>query len=180
MIREAVIEDVDAIAAVHVAAWRETYPGIMPREILDGLGVGQRAAQWRRWFDPASEQPDRRVLTVCVHDGKVVGFASGAVPDEDDQAELQTLYLLKRAQGQGYGRHLIEDLAGRLATLGATSLMLWMADGNPTGGFYKHLGAVPTEIMAKPFGPYTVTERCYRRPDIGALTAPRDSRGGTH
>ena len=33
MIRAATEADVDAIAHVHVAAWRETYPGIMPQEI---------------------------------------------------------------------------------------------------------------------------------------------------
>ena len=47
MIRTAVESDVEAIAHVHVASWRETYPGIMPQEILDGLREEQRVDQWR-------------------------------------------------------------------------------------------------------------------------------------
>lgn len=41
MIREAIESDVEAIAHVHVASWRETYPGIMPQPILDSLSKTQ-------------------------------------------------------------------------------------------------------------------------------------------
>ena len=51
-IRVAGVGDAAAIAAVHVEAWRETYVGIVPAQVLAGLSVdrslGARLAlaQW--------------------------------------------------------------------------------------------------------------------------------------
>lgn len=170
MIRDANEADVEAIAQVHVTSWRETYPGIMPRELLDRLDVGRRAAQWRRWFGTDSGQPRRRVLVVCEVNDDVVGFASGVLPDRSDEGELETLYLLRSSQGHGHGRRLVADVAKRIQALGASSLMLWVADGNPTAGFYTHMGGVLTETKAKPFGPYSITEHRYHWHDISELT----------
>lgn len=167
MIRDGQPNDVSAIAHVHVLAWRETYPGIMPREVLDGLDEGQRAAQWERWF--AAGRAVRQSLAVCELSGEVVGFASGAVPEGGKEAELFTLYLLGKAQGAGLGQALFAHVAGRLADLGARSLILWMAEGNPTGGFYLHLGGTVIEAKDKPFGPYMIRELCYRWDDISTL-----------
>ena len=170
MIRDATEADVDAIAHVHVTAWRETYPGIMPPEILDSLDASRRAAQWLRWF-AAHASSRRQVLAVREMDGDVVGFASGAISDGSNEAELETLYLLRRVQGHGDGRRLFAHVAAGLTDLGASSLVLWVADGNPTADFYAHLGGVITATEDKPFGPYTITEHRYRWEDIRTLFA---------
>ena len=169
MIRTAVEDDIEAIARVHVAAWRETYPGIMPAEILDGLREEQRAAQWRRWFLP--DRPLRDALIVCEDAGEVIGFASAMIPSGCAEAELLTLYLLRRVQGRGFGRQLLTDVAGRMRSQGATSLMLWMVVGNPTAGFYRHMGGIDGVTEAKPFGPHIIEEAQYRWADIGTLAA---------
>lgn len=167
MIRTAVQSDVEAIAAVHVASWRETYPGIMPQEILDGLSEVQRGDQWRRWFLPG--RPLREALIVCEDAGEVVGFASAVIPPESSGAELLTLYLLRRAKGRGFGRRLFEGIAERMRRHGATTLMCWLAAGNPTAGFYEHLGGVVVERRAEAFGSFTVEEIQYRWADISNL-----------
>jgi hypothetical protein len=41
-IRVAGVADAGAIAAVHVEAWRETYVGIVPVQVLAGLSVDRR------------------------------------------------------------------------------------------------------------------------------------------
>ncbi len=112
MIGTAVESNVEAIARVHVTSWRETYPGIMPQEILDSLSEAQRADQWRRWFLP--DRPLREALTVCEDAGEVVGFASAIIPAGSSEAELLTLYVLARAKGRGFGRELMSDIAGRI------------------------------------------------------------------
>ena len=169
MIRTAVQKDVEAIARVHVTSWRETYPGIMPAEILAGLREEQRAEQWRRWFLP--DRPPREALIVCEDDGEVVGFASAVIPPNSSEAELLTLYLVREAQGRGFGRNLMIEIARRLQHQGATSLMLWMAAGNPTAGFYSHMGGVVVRAEARPFGPHTIDETQYRWPNIATVTA---------
>ena len=45
-IRRARPVDAAAIAAVHVAAWRSTYPGILPDAFLANLSVPRQAAHY--------------------------------------------------------------------------------------------------------------------------------------
>ena len=99
----------------------------------------------------------------------MVGFASAVISPGSSEAELLTLYLVQRAKGRGFGRQLFGDIAGRMQRQGATSLMLWMAVGNPTAGFYEHMGGVVVETKAKPFGSFTVDESQYRWHDISEL-----------
>jgi hypothetical protein len=58
VIRNASIDDADAIGAVVVRAWQAAYRGIMPDDYLDGLRAEQRAAMWQRVL--ADLGPDRR------------------------------------------------------------------------------------------------------------------------
>ena len=45
-LRPAVLSDANAIAEVHVRAWRETYRGIMPDKVLDELSAERSAERW--------------------------------------------------------------------------------------------------------------------------------------
>ncbi len=45
--RPANVADADAIGALHVAAWRETYTGILPDEMLAALSVEARRTMWQ-------------------------------------------------------------------------------------------------------------------------------------
>src|SRR5688500_394456 len=58
IVRAPMKADDERLAAVHVRAGQARYVGLMPRDYLDGLDVGERAQQWRwRLADPArSEQ----------------------------------------------------------------------------------------------------------------------------
>jgi hypothetical protein len=62
MVRRAVVEDAEAIAAVHVASWRAAYRGLIDQEVLDRLSVEQRAQAHRALLADASSP--HRVL-VC-------------------------------------------------------------------------------------------------------------------
>lgn len=73
VIRNASIDDADAIGAVVVRAWQAAYRGIMPDDYLDGLRAEQRAAMWQRVL--ADLGPDRWVRVLTVGD-ELVGFAS--------------------------------------------------------------------------------------------------------
>lgn len=151
-LRPAVPADADALAAVHVTSWAETYPGLMPDDFLAHMTGPQmrqrRAAHWERTLAEGLE-----VVTVAEQAGQVVAFAGAgatrlhtAIPGDYD-AELFTLYALKAAQGQGLGRALLRATATALLERGFTGLAVWVLGVNPTRTFYAHLGA--TELGRK-------------------------------
>ena len=58
-IREAREGDELAIAEAHVASWKTTYAGLLPKEFLDSLSVENRKKMWagtleRRLKEPAA------------------------------------------------------------------------------------------------------------------------------
>ena len=61
--------DADALAALHVACWKETYGEILPAEIIDKLSVAEKAAMWRGVI------ADAGVFKLAVRkDGALAGF----------------------------------------------------------------------------------------------------------
>jgi len=66
-IRHARVEDAEAIAAVHVAAWRESYTGLVPAEMLASLSVDERADRWRRILVPLHSGFDRLSVSRIEH-----------------------------------------------------------------------------------------------------------------
>ena len=133
-LRAATPADAEAIARVHVQAWRETYAGLVPQAHLDALDPAERAALWRGLVP----RPDRRVA-VAERGGRVVGFACagpGREAHPGHPGEVMALYVLRAHHGEGLGRALLEDA---LAWLG-TPAYLWVLRDNPTRGFYERMG----------------------------------------
>lgn len=141
-VRPARPDDAPAIAAVHVGSWAETYPGLVPGEFLarmaDAAARERRTAIWAQ----AIGLPGQPVY-VAELAGEVVGFTSGGPAPQHPgfDAELYTLYSLRRVQGRGVGRALLLALARELHAGGARSMALWVLDVNPTRGWYVRQGA---------------------------------------
>jgi len=74
-IRRATVDDVRAIAEVHVASWRAAYRGQLPDDVLAGLSVERRADMWR---GIARAHPLGHVLLV------LEGVAGGGGAEDDD------------------------------------------------------------------------------------------------
>ena len=157
------------LAQVHVRAWRETYPGMLPQTYLDGMSAQAHAARWawRLLHGPeitlAAEGPDG-----------LVGYASGDVPrlggGVSADAEITTLYVLRQAQGGGLGRTLMTGLARTLAAKGADSLVIWvLRDNLRARGFYEAMGGVLAGERTERVGGWSVPSVAYRWGDIGAL-----------
>ena len=91
-IRPATDADADAIAAVHLASWRDVHRGIVAADVLEALDELDRAAQWRQTLGAG-----HATTLVAEDDGRVVGFASyGPSSDEDAErgtVELYAIYL---------------------------------------------------------------------------------------
>jgi GNAT superfamily N-acetyltransferase len=139
-IRQAKIEDISNLARVHVRSWHETYTGLMPQSVLDGITVEAREAQWIRTL----ESPAMRVF-VAELNGEVIGFTSLGARASENFAELFTLYVLKAHHGQGIGLKLWNAVLEFLEIQNIKKLVLWVLEHNPTRGFYEHLGGTASE-----------------------------------
>ena len=163
-------DDAEDLARVHIAAWRETYPGLLPDSYLARMSV----PVYTRRFRAGLLRPREQEATLVAADrSRLVGYASGG-PSRSrrpGEAEVMTLYVLKAAQGHGLGRGLMAGMARVFAANGATSLMLSvLRDNRPARRFYEHLGGLADAPRREP-GPGGVThEVSYRWPDIRSLT----------
>ena len=103
LVRAARPTDAEAIAAVHVAGWRETYAGIMSAEALGRLSVERRAL---RWYRALTESPTTLDVFVAERDGVIVGFAAGGRardPHLPHDGEIHAIYVLRASQGSALG-----------------------------------------------------------------------------
>lgn len=95
-VREATIEDVDAIARVHVETWKGAYRGQIPDDYLASLTVDARADAWREWWSRG--QIGDQEIFVAEADGVLVGFVNVG-PSRDQGAggetgEVRAIYVL--------------------------------------------------------------------------------------
>jgi ribosomal protein S18 acetylase RimI-like enzyme len=176
LIRPALIADCDDIGAVHVAAWRETYRGLLPDKLLEDLSVPVRAAMWRRGLERGAEGP---AIFVAEEGGAIVGFAAGGArrsPQLQEDAEVYALYVLSAAQGRGLGRRLMAALATALAERGARSLCLWvLRDNAGARRYYERLGGRVGIGKSEIEGGQPIVEVAYSWHDLAALASGRTS-----
>lgn len=161
--------DAADLAAVHVRAWRETYPGMLPRAYLQGLSLPIHARRFRARL----LRPGPMDVTLCVEGRQgLVGYCEGG-PARDGalgEAEVATLYLLQAVKRQGVGRRLLTAAARVLAERGAASLVIWVLSANtPARAFYERLGGALAAEKVGPGPGGVVREVCYRWTDIGVL-----------
>ncbi|MBV8592935.1 MAG: GNAT family N-acetyltransferase [Caulobacteraceae bacterium] len=132
--------DAAELARVHVAAWRESYAGLLPARYLAAMEPLRFETRWRRQLTRA---PMAEAILLAEGRDGAVGYCAGALVGTG-LAEVSTLYLLRAAQGHGLGRRLLGGVARVLKARGATSLRLWVLRGNDgAAGFYRRLGGVP-------------------------------------
>jgi GNAT superfamily N-acetyltransferase len=144
VIRPALLSDGAAIAAVHVAAWRSAYAGLLPDWTLTELSARRQESYYGRVIRGGgivhvAEPPEEGEGVPAV-----VGFvtASRASPRVVADGEIETLYVLDDWREQGFGRGLIRAAARDLAAAGCRSAFVWVLSGNPSRWFYERLGGV--------------------------------------
>jgi GNAT superfamily N-acetyltransferase len=159
VVRIARVEDADAIARIHIAAWRATYLHVMDREFLERVDPAARAEVWRGWITgPAT-------VAVAERAGQVVGFVSyGASLDDDTSGRAGQIY--PPAVGTGAGAALMNHAVAELAARGFPEAVLWVLDTNPRArSFYERGGWRPDGAARdEALGGGLLHEVRYRRP----------------
>ncbi len=171
-IRSATADDAPGIARVHVDTWRTAYRGIVPDGFLDNLSYQGRESRWHDILS-GSETDNSFVYVAANEAGEIVGFASGGPAEEKEeqfQGELRAIYVLEETQGQGIGKRLVQAVAQRLASMGMTSMLLYVfKDNHQARRFYESLGGVKVYEQRFDLAGVTMEAVGYGWPDITAL-----------
>jgi GNAT superfamily N-acetyltransferase len=139
--------DEPGIAAVHWAARRVAYRGLLPQENLDQRTV---EALTEEWIGILKRREGEETLVAEEGGGRILGFATGGPVRERKRpiigdlsgvtAEVSLLYVLPERMGEGIGRALLARSVERLHRLGHRALVVWGYRGNPFLEFYERLG----------------------------------------
>jgi ribosomal protein S18 acetylase RimI-like enzyme len=135
-IREARVEDIPALAALHARTWSETYWNVKHPPTAE-----LREHQWREQF----QVTDGSWFCFVVENrrGELIGFAKGkrhAGRDEAGSGELNKIYLLREYQRLGLGRRMMGHVVRRFRDMGISSIMLFGVPENPSCHFHEALG----------------------------------------
>lgn len=140
IIRKATQADALGIAIVSAYTWKTAYSGLLPEEMLDRrlLDLPKQAENMKQGI------MDNGNYIVATVDDTVIGFCAFCSPcrnpDYADSGEIGALYCLKGFTGYGIGRALFEVAVKELVQRGHKTMIIDCLRGNPTLGFYEHLG----------------------------------------
>jgi GNAT superfamily N-acetyltransferase len=170
VIRAALPADGAAIAAVHVAAWRSAYAGLLPDWTLTELSARRQESYYGRVIRGGGIV---HVAAVRDRAPAVVGFvtASRTPAHAIADGEIETLYVLDDWREQGFGRGLIRAAARDLAAAGCRSAFVWVLSGNPSRWFYERLGGVRSVEGSVSVGGQAQAQTAFVWDPIGRLTA---------
>ena len=135
--------DEQQIGTAHVAIWKATYAGMINGAKLDAMRPAHRIERWQQIIAHRDESSARGVRTRCavdVGDSRIVGFATGGPPrDENPPAhrELWSLNVLPEHHGTGIALALMNDALGE----DTPAAYLWVAAANERAiAFYRKNG----------------------------------------
>ena len=159
-IRAALPGDAGAIGAVHVAGFRNAYPGILSDHYLQSLSAQRLGAAYAMAIGAGAIV---RVASQTSGTPGIVGFATAGPARKPGLAdgEIETLYVLDDFRERGLGRQLLSACATALATGGCTSVFLWVLRDNPSRFFYDHIGGVARRHGSTFVGGVSVAQVAY-------------------
>ncbi|HBP18651.1 MAG TPA: hypothetical protein DEA08_12805 [Planctomycetes bacterium] len=136
--------DAEAVAEVHVAAWKVAYPGLVDQGYLDGLRAADHVQGWRRRIYSRALGTTQVALDPR---GFVIGFVSygpSRDPDTDGAGELYSLHVHPDHWGRGVAKALFDACVRALRRAGFRELHLWVMENDPRAtGFYRGRGLSP-------------------------------------
>jgi len=139
-VRAARPDDAQAVARVYIDSWHDTYPAILPTDLLCAMTPRGQTSRWRSAI--ASRSREKILVAECAKHG-VVGMTSFG-PSQDKalglDGEIYTLYVAPDFFGLGVGRSLLRAAFATLQMSAYTSCVIWAHAGNPARFFYEAMG----------------------------------------
>ena len=134
--------DALGIATTKVRSWQAAYRGLIPQAYLDRLNPDEVALRAEKWISESVQEHH----WVYEDSGSIGGWACTTMPARDSElndetGEVVAIYLLPEFWGQGIGDRLFQLCVQGLIEQGATSIILWMLEGNEQAHrFYERQG----------------------------------------
>lgn len=182
-IRAAQADDLPQIARLHVASWRESYRGILPEAVMQGLDAGSRETMWRQAMADGSGRRDLVLAERFAKSvGETIGFAScGEAWDATlgVDGEIEAVYVLNRFQYRGIGTRLMGALGSAMTARGMRSAGLWVARDNLAAvAFYRALGGLVIGTHMRPLAGLSLPVVGIVWPDLSELALWDDPEPG--
>lgn len=153
--RMAAPKDAGALAAIHDAAWRSTYQGIIPHLHLERMIARRGPLWWQKQIERGSK------VTLLVFEGLPQGYATwgparGTWPWP--AGEIFELYVTPAYQGVGLGRRLFSMAKHALKKEGLDRLVVWaLKDNEAACAFYGSLGGAVAAAAPERYGDVSLT-----------------------
>jgi len=166
-IRCATPDDADALAKVHIDAWRSAYRGLVSDSHLGKLDYAKRAQYFRKTLTEHSQE-----TYLAEENGEVLGFLTlggcrDADVDEQRTGEIWGIYLAPMHWRKGVGRSLCQYGERILQLRGYTLATLWVFGGNAQARrFYEAMG-FKADGASKTLSPGTPLEAVRYRKQLG-------------
>lgn len=168
-IRQAHVADAEAIAAIHVTTWKNTYYDLLYEKDLSNMTYDNRKTLWETVLGMKKKD---QCTFVILDDEKVVGFVSGG-PERTKRfrfdAEIYTIYVLPAYQKTGLGTRLLHVFAEKMKALDCSSLLVWILKKNPASRFYERYRAKPVGVEETTIGKGTYQETAFGWENIETL-----------
>ena len=154
VLRDATAADIPAIAALHVANWRDAYANVLDPAYLAGPIEADRLAAWTaKLTDSIAAQ---EVVVAEDGSGGIVGFACLYHANHPRWGGfVENLHSAAVVRGRGVGKALLQEAARRTVVRDpAAGMWLWVYESNtPARGFYTALGGEIVERVPSDWEP---------------------------
>src|SRR3954452_6675928 len=157
-IRRATLEDVPAIAALHVDGWR-SFRTFLPEAVWGTRTLQRRLREWPKALG------EREVL-LAEEQGRLLGFIS--TRRHGREGEFSTFFVASGSRGRGIGHQLLAAAASRLAEQGAARIVVRTFAEGRACVLFERLGGVVIDTTVRDYGGADVVEVTYEWP-AGAL-----------
>jgi drug/metabolite transporter (DMT)-like permease/ribosomal protein S18 acetylase RimI-like enzyme len=158
-VRDGTAADLDAIAALRVSSWNDTYRPLMGGQVVDGM---LDVADHRR--DMGRILGEKHALLLVAEDGSQgpAGFALSHL-GADGEPFLESLHVQPGRRSHGIGAELLRQTAARWAARGHRSLSLHVLESNLRAKrFYDRLGGREVGLIVDDWRGAQVAQAVYR------------------
>ena len=133
IIRLATVEDAYAIKDIHLNAYKISYRGFLPDDVLDAMHIDDEAINKTKKYLAETE------CHVVEESGKIIAFAYISYP-ETDVFEINAIYVHPNHQRVGAGSLLIDKICEDKKNKNLKRCVVWTMKYGPSLPFYYKKG----------------------------------------